>query len=381
MINWTGVKPDSTGIIKLKKLHQDMIPLSEENKSENSEKNIKIGILDIETNGLDVDKNYIIEIGFIVYEVNRDTGKIISKVKEYQALQEIKEPLTKKIINITNLTDEMLKGQIIDWDEVNDLLSQCSYILAHNSYFDRGFIDKRVLSSSRIIWGCSLSQIDWIGKGFQSKSLVNLCLAHGIYYDGHRAVNDVEATTYLLQQKRDDDSHCYLKQLLDEIDKPQQIVVAHKYPATKKDVLKDRGYIWAGDIWSWVRILNEDESVREELKWLENKIYEKNNTSYVVKINPVDNFKTYKHLAQVYSFKQKQSSNYSQGDYRIDVKLPKDARQLVKDRGYRWNPDDYTWWLRGDKEAIKKEVYWVKSELMKKLGENKVSIISAKKVA
>ena len=360
MINWTGVSPKN-GKLELKELTPEMLEalVSPENLDVKGD-NITIGFIDLECNGLEYTTDEVIEIGIKSYLVNRKTGRLGKLVDEYNGLQEIEEPLKQKVINITGITEEDLKGQKIDWHKVTSIVDECDYVIAHNASYDRNFVDIRIPSSRKKIWGCSLTQIDWVKKGFHSAALWALNIAHGFFYQGHRSINDIEATVYLLQQKDDGGDTCYLKELIDVIDLPQTILIADKFPFPKKNVLKDNGYHWAGDIKCWFKTILHEGVLKDEVEWLEKKVYEGINHSYTVKISNTDTFKSFKELVKLYKSGFKSLQEFTK-DWELAISPPYEKKDMVKSRGYRWKNDRKVWAFYGDEESVNKEIAWIKN--------------------
>lgn len=351
MFNWTNVKKTKDGDIILKKLSPGMITLSEKDNEE-----YIVSFLDLECNGLHSGTDEIIEVGIKQALVN-SKGEITEFVKEISQLQEPLDELKKKVINITGLTKEKLKDQKVDWEAVKETLLESDYIVAHNASYDRNFIEAKIGETSAI-WGCTMTQINWTEKGFSSFSLQNLCISHGIFYEGHRAINDIDATIYLMQQQSKNDKKTYLGQLLDKINNSQILVFANKHKANKKNILKDNMYYWSPDIFSWTKVLFDDSDLEKELLWLEEKIYEEDNESSYIKVDPEDNFKEHSKILDKYSKEIKSADR--QNLITLVVHLPKKLKDLVKTRGYKYNPENPSWIRRGSKGVIKKEILFLK---------------------
>jgi len=73
-----------------------------------------------------------------------------------------------------------------------DVHSYAEFIVAHNAQFDRAFIAGMFPVSTYKYWLCSISGIDWYGKGFKSRGLQSLLRDHGLQpTQAHRAGSDV----------------------------------------------------------------------------------------------------------------------------------------------------------------------------------------------
>ena len=80
-------------------------------------------VADVETTGLEAQKDTIIEIGLRPFSFHRLTGEVVGVGEPYVSLQDPGKPLTEEVSRLTGLTDEDLQGQSIDWTEVGKCIS------------------------------------------------------------------------------------------------------------------------------------------------------------------------------------------------------------------------------------------------------------------
>jgi DNA polymerase-3 subunit epsilon len=247
-------------------------------------------ILDVETSGLKFDQSKIIEIGIRRFSFNRETGEPLCLLESYSSFQDPGEPLSAEVTAITGITDEMVRGQKIDWPRVDALLDRSQILIAHNAAFDRPFVDSLSKISSQKIWGCSLKQIDWGSKGFPSQKLDLLSVFHGFFTDAHRALNDADALLHLLTHPDPTRNSPYLLELLTEAKKTTYHLMALSAPFESKDLLKSRGYRWdnLGRTW-WKELAHADLS--PETEWLEEFVYSGAFRGKVTEIPPTEHFK------------------------------------------------------------------------------------------
>lgn len=252
---------------------------------------IRLGVVvDVETTGLDRDQDQVIEIGLRQFAFNRANGDLLSSEAFYTGLQDPGEPLSEEIQALTGLDDSMLRGQSIDWEAVSRYFSDAQIIIAHNAGFDRRFIDRHCAVSSSKIWGCSLKQIDWAAKGYPIQKLEVLGIYHGYFTDAHRAMNDVNALTYLLSLRDGKTGHAYLNELLANARRPLVRVIASGSPFESKDLLRSRGYRWDSAQRFWHKSVYKDE-LDSELSWLEKSVYGGKFAGSTQEIPVTDNFK------------------------------------------------------------------------------------------
>ncbi len=290
---WLG-KSDDGNTITLRKLREDMFQFPDYVTPDwvgtNADAVRTGAAIDIETTGLNNTKDKIIEIGLRTFKFNRYTGEILALDAAYCAFADPGMPLSAEIQHLTGITDDMVKGQVIDWEKVSSLLSASQIVIAHNASFDRPFIDNELTESRKKIWGCSCEQITWHNYGFNTKKLEMLAIYHGFFTDAHRALNDSDAVVYLLGLKNAGAQEPYLLELLKNAAKPAVIVSAVGAAFEKKDLLKSRKYTWNETQRVWSKTINKDQH-DDEVKWLEETIYGGHYRGKSVEIKPVDRFK------------------------------------------------------------------------------------------
>ena len=232
---------------------------------------INICFLDVETTGLKIDNDEIIEIALRLIKVDKISGTILNIEKSYESFNDIDKELDENITLITGITNDMIKNKKIDWNIVADIFLVSDLIVAHNARFDRGFLDRYLALSKEKIWACTHRDIDWLNRGFIKNSLELLSIWHGFYYDSHRAMNDVDALIHLITHHHYKDKQPILE-LIKKSNKLHYKVVALNSPFETKDTLRSNYYRWNPKIRSWWKMINE-EDVEEERYWLTHNIY------------------------------------------------------------------------------------------------------------
>ncbi|NDG85944.1 MAG: DNA polymerase III subunit epsilon [Proteobacteria bacterium] len=252
---------------------------------------VRVGaVIDVETSGLNSDEAAIIEIGLRLFKFNRQTGDVLALLEGYSAFQDPGHPLSEEIIRLTGITDEMVRGQSIDWTKVDSLLGIAQIVIAHNAGFDRPFVDRLSNVSRQKIWGCSLKQIDWSSKGYTSKKLDVLSIYHGFFTDAHRALNDSDALLHLLSKTDAIANKAYLLELLLNARKASIQMMAVGAPFESKDLLKARGYRWDNQNRHWWKEIDPSGLI-DETAWLEEAVYQGPFRGKMIEVLPVDHFK------------------------------------------------------------------------------------------
>lgn len=238
----------------------------------------KACILDTETTGRDYTKDRIIELGFVTFEYDRETGAFLRAVDKFNELEDPGMPIPSEASKVNGISDEMVQGKRIDDDKVQSLLADVDLVIAHNAEFDRKFVEPRFGDLFvHKAWGCSRRQVDWEAQGIGSAKLDYIAFQNGFFYDAHRAVNDCLATLHMLTLPRDDD-RTSLQELLEKARQKSYHIWAVDSPFGAKDLLKLRGYRWNpgtdpdSPIKAWHIVVNEEQLVPEQ-DWLLHEVY------------------------------------------------------------------------------------------------------------
>ena len=126
-------------------------------------------VIDLETTGLDILNESIIEIAAV--KVRR--GLIVDS---FSTLVACDTPLRPEIEALTGITSEMLAGQpelIEVLPELTEFIGEAD-IAAHNAEFDSSFLHRFWADGRQWLDTITLAQIAW--PCFPSYSLANLCL-------------------------------------------------------------------------------------------------------------------------------------------------------------------------------------------------------------
>lgn len=221
-------------------------------------------IVDVETTGLNAERDKIIEIGLIEFKLGSSGHPTISSM--YAGTEDPKTPLEADIARITGLTDDVLADQSIDWDLVVQIWRRADVIIAHNAEFDRKFLMARSeLSSMSKHWACSLRHIDWREKHFTSQKLQHLAADHGFVNPfAHRALFDC-ATTFRLVTP-------HLSEMITSSYEPEYEVMAVGSPFESKDTLKSNGYRWNQETRVWQKRVGA-RRIQLEREFLASEVY------------------------------------------------------------------------------------------------------------
>ncbi len=164
--------------------------------------NCEYTVFDIETTGLSNRHDGITEIGAIKIR----NGEIVDK---FSQLINPEMPIPEKIVNLTGITDDMVKDKPVIRDVIGEFISFIgeSVLVAHNASFDMSFIkekvkliDKEILNP--VLDTVSLSRV--LFKELKNHKLNTVAKHLDVpLYNHHRAVDDAEATALILLKSLD----------------------------------------------------------------------------------------------------------------------------------------------------------------------------------
>jgi DNA polymerase III subunit epsilon len=236
----------------------------------------KIGIiLDIETTGLNQTRDEIIELGMVKFTFSAD-GHVFDVLDEFTALREPSIPIPAAVTELTGISAEMVSGQRMDVNQVERFIADAVLVIAHGATFDRPFCEALVPAFANKHWACSNTEVDWQARRHRGSKLTYLLNDFGLFYDGHRALDDCYAVLEVLAATSPRAAGTALDTLLQTARKPTVRIWAQAAPFEHKDALKARGYRWSdgsGDTpKAWWKDV-EEASAEAELAFLRTDIY------------------------------------------------------------------------------------------------------------
>ena len=230
-------------------------------------------VVDTETTGINPDKDAIIELGMVLFEFDHETGSVYRVLESFDQLEDPGFPVPPESTAVHGITDEMVAGKRIDDASVAQFLEGVSLVVAHNSKFDRVFLEKRLTVFESLPWGCSFAQVDWRGEGVGSAKLDYIAYQYGFFYEAHRAEGDCFALLEILQQPLPKSGDLVLKSILNSLGQKSYQLFATGSPFETKDTLKARGYRWDGEKKCWHNTVTGDDAIKAEVAWLKTNVY------------------------------------------------------------------------------------------------------------
>ncbi|MCS3929578.1 DNA polymerase-3 subunit epsilon [Bradyrhizobium elkanii] len=231
-------------------------------------------LIDVETTGLDQQKDEVIELGMVKFDYFAD-GRVAGLRDTFTSFNEPSIPIPTEVTALTGITDEMVVGHRIDEQVVSSFVDDAVIVIAHNAGFDRKFAERYWPVFQRKAWGCSATEVEWRKHGFEGSRLGYLLNGAGYFHQAHRAVDDCHALLEILAFEVPTGSTA-LAMLLEQARKKTVRIWAEQSPFELKDALKRRGYRWSdgtdGRPRSW--FIDVDESkLDDEVTFLKTEIY------------------------------------------------------------------------------------------------------------
>lgn len=98
-------------------------------------------------------------------------GRIARIRDTFSAFNEPSAPISAEVTALTGITNEMVAGHKFDDAAVTAFAESGVITIAHNSAFDRRFVERYWPVFEQKAWGCSMSEIDWRKHGFTGSQL------------------------------------------------------------------------------------------------------------------------------------------------------------------------------------------------------------------
>jgi len=216
--------------------------------------------LDLETTGLDVATDEIIEVGAVMWDTDRKLP-----VKMYSEMVQIQNPLSPEITKITGITHEDLATWGVSAQEacmnLEALVSPCQYIVAHNGLnFDKLFIDRYLEAMPDIKidlpWIDTMTDLPY-PKDLKIRKLSYVAAEHGFLNPFvHRSLFDVLTMLKVF-------SSYPINEIIEFSNSPMVRVVAH-VSFEEKDKAKRLGFRWDPTRREWFSGLREAQAKKSE---------------------------------------------------------------------------------------------------------------------
>jgi DNA polymerase-3 subunit epsilon len=222
-------------------------------------------VLDTETTGVNSVDNSITEIAWAMFDTS--SNQMLSSCSYLLPTPTISEEITK----LTKISSEMtnaLSVRGIDGSHSLSVLREslfvCDAIVAHNSSFDKSFLEPYLLArdiESYRKWVCSLKDLEF---SIPSTKLSYMCCDLGIPVVGaHRAMSDVSMLCQLLSKLPN------LEEQIRTILTVPAVEIIANVSFKDKELAKNAGFFWNAESKSWSKVIRKTEDqIREYVRTL-----------------------------------------------------------------------------------------------------------------
>jgi DNA polymerase III subunit epsilon len=98
-------------------------------------------LLDVETTGLDPQKDEVIELGMVKFDYLAD-ARIAGIRDVFTAFNEPAAPISSEVTALTGIDGQVVSGHRIDEAAVSAFVEDAMIVIAHNASFDRKFAER-----------------------------------------------------------------------------------------------------------------------------------------------------------------------------------------------------------------------------------------------
>lgn len=216
-----------------------------------------VAIVDLETTGVDRDKDHVLEVGFVLWSVEHRcileafSGLLAAEANPAEAVNGIPAAACKDVG--TGVHDNA-------WAMLVGALQEADAAVAHQADFDRAFClrasgdyaeDVRGIVEGSV-WICTREDMTWPKAG-TGESLIATALAHGVAVtSAHRAIHDCLLLARLFEVVPDIGERLEAAYAHAKLPKARLVSLA---PFEEKDVVKDAGFRWDAQRREWWRVM------------------------------------------------------------------------------------------------------------------------------
>lgn len=232
--------------------------------------------VDVETTGLDTERDEIIQLALLPFEYAPSSGRIYGVGDPLVYMEDPGRPIPPEVAVLTGISDADVRGRRIDEQAVESLAAEASLVVAHNAGFDRPIVERRLPRFRQMPWACSLVEVPWAEHGISAARLEFVLFKHcRVFFEGHRADEDCHAALHALATPfRSGELPFAL--LLKSSRRRTCRVWALDTPYDTRFALKGRGYRWSpgegGRPKGWY-VDRREEEVEAETAWLSTAVY------------------------------------------------------------------------------------------------------------
>lgn len=218
----------------------------------------RIAIVDTETTGVDPEKDRVVELAVITFDLER-----AAPVEHFASLLRADANPAEHVNRIPAalLSSAPESGDV--WGRAARVTADCSLWIAHNAAFDKQFFPKELRDQKP--WVCSMADLVWPEASKAGMSLAALALAHGVgVVAAHRALTDCDILSRLFMRiaERGIDLPAFIALGLRPKVRVQALV-----SYDDRNLAKEAGFQWDGAKKMWFRDMVEEDIAKLTFKY------------------------------------------------------------------------------------------------------------------
>ncbi|WP_411840064.1 exonuclease domain-containing protein [Paracoccus sp. ME4] len=226
--------------------------------------NARHGIfMDTETTGLgETDRVFQLAMRKFTFD---DQG-ILGLGEVFDRLRDPGMEIPEKVVRLTHITNEMVKGKVLDDAEVAAFIDGTEKFFCHNAGFDRKMVERNFPGAAfdRFDFHCTSEEVEWLLRGHNGRSLELLAKQAGYDYGSHNALNDINVMPYVLSRATEGLGTPFTE-MLEKGAQGQILLALCGKTFDHNEALKEKGYRWSPDGYeaggtpkSWFRMIEND---------------------------------------------------------------------------------------------------------------------------
>lgn len=225
-------------------------------------------VIHVDTTGPDHDADVV--IGLAARRFAYDRHHVVTRIdRPYIWREDPGRPLSDETARLTGLTDADLANRVIDEAEAVRIIASVAVRISHHARFARPFVERRLSQLGGLPWACSIEDVGWTRRGFESSRLGWILMQYGWFHDAHRPKADVDATIQILRHDLEP-GRTALAVLMESASAPGWTVRAFGADFGVKDLLRNRGYRWDTKRRVWWQEVRDRPA---EETWLRENVY------------------------------------------------------------------------------------------------------------